>query len=167
MSRRTWATPSARSDRRASWLMRSLPRMNLTSSVIGASLLAQPGVNECFPPGCRACVEHVPDRLLVEADQRSLPRMNLTSSVIGASLLAQPGVNECFPPGCRACVEHVPDRLLVEADQGDHNFVVGGEPADNADGDVGIKWMGNPPELVPAGLADSLEGRGLFGRLSR
>src|SRR6266851_1263210 len=70
MSRRTCATPSARSGRWASWLMRSLPRMNLTSSVMGVSLLAQPGIDERLSARCRAGVEHVPDRLLVEPDQR-------------------------------------------------------------------------------------------------
>jgi len=46
-------------------------------------------------------------------------------------------------------------------------LVVGGEPADDADSDFGIKWMGDPPQLAPAGLPDSLEGRGLLGRLRR
>jgi hypothetical protein len=93
--------------------------------------------------------------------------MNLTFSVIGASLLAQPCIDERFPTRCGACVEHVADRLLVEADQGDHDFVVGGEPADDADGDFGIKRMGDSPEFVPARLPDSLESRGFFGWLLR
>jgi hypothetical protein len=57
MPRRTCATPSARSGRWASWLMRSLPRMNLMSSVIGISSLAQPCIDERFPARCVA-----PDR---------------------------------------------------------------------------------------------------------
>src|SRR5260370_34216213 len=105
MSRRTWATSAARSGRWASWLMRSLPRMNLTASVIGVSLLAQP------------CID------------------------------------ERFPARCRACVEHVPDRFLVEADQGDHDLVVGGEPADDADGDLRVELMVCPPEFVVSELA--------------
>jgi hypothetical protein len=43
--------------------------MNLTSSLIGASLLPQPGVDHRLAAYCRACVENVPDRLLVEPDQ--------------------------------------------------------------------------------------------------
>ena len=57
------------SGRWASWLMRSLPRMNLTSSLIGASLLPQLGVDHRLTAHRRACVENVPDRLLVESDQ--------------------------------------------------------------------------------------------------
>src|SRR4029077_10603083 len=57
------------SGRWASWLMRSLPRMNLTSSVMGASLLAQPGVDDGLSACCGAGVEHVPDGLLVEPGQ--------------------------------------------------------------------------------------------------
>lgn len=98
---------------------------------------------------------------------RSLPRINLTFSVIGASLLAQPCIDERFPACRGARVEHVADRLFVEADQGDHDFVVGGEPADDADGNFGIKRMCDSPEFVPARLPDSLEGRGFFGWLLR
>jgi hypothetical protein len=43
--------------------------MNLTSSLIEASFLAQPGVDHRLAAYCRACVENVPDRLLVEPDQ--------------------------------------------------------------------------------------------------
>jgi hypothetical protein len=43
--------------------------MNLTSSLIGASLLPQPGIDHRLAACCRACVENVPDRLLVEPDQ--------------------------------------------------------------------------------------------------
>jgi hypothetical protein len=43
--------------------------MNLTSSLIGASLLPQPGVDHRLAAYCRACVENIPDRLLVEPDQ--------------------------------------------------------------------------------------------------
>src|SRR5260370_29726482 len=100
MSARTRATPAAMSGRWASWLMRSLPRVNLTSSVMGASLLAQPGIGERLSARCRAGVEHVPDRLLVEPRQR------------------------------------------------EHDVVVGGEPADDADGDVGVLGGGDPPQLV-------------------
>jgi hypothetical protein len=39
ISARTWVTPWAMSSRWASWLMRSLPRMNLTFSVMGACAL--------------------------------------------------------------------------------------------------------------------------------
>jgi hypothetical protein len=50
-------------------------------------------------------------------------------------------------------------------------LVVGGEPADDpdgdGDGDVGVVGMGDPPQLVAAGLPDSLEGGGLLIRLSR
>ena len=49
---------------------RSLPRMNLTSSVISISLLAQPGTDERLPAHRGTGVEHVPDSLLVGADQR-------------------------------------------------------------------------------------------------
>lgn len=98
---------------------------------------------------------------------RSLPRMSLTSSVIGASLLAQQRIYQCLAACCRTCVEHVPDRLFVEPDQGDHDLLVTGEPADDPDGDVRIEWVGDPPELMAAGLPDSLEGRGFFGRLGR
>jgi hypothetical protein len=91
--------------------------------------------------------------------------MNLTSSVISFSLLAQPDIDKRLPARRRACVEHVSDRFLVEADQDDHDLVVGWEPADEPDGDVGIVWMRDPPQLVPPGLPDSLEGRGLLGRL--
>src|SRR6266700_20864 len=58
------------SGRWASWLMRSLPRMNLTSSVMRASLLAQPGIDDGLSAFRRAGVEHVPDHLLLEPDQR-------------------------------------------------------------------------------------------------
>ena len=54
--------------------------------------------------------------------------------------------------------KHVPDRFLVEADQGDHDLVVGGEPADDPDGDFGVEGVGDSPELVPAGLPDAFEG---------
>jgi hypothetical protein len=65
--------------------------------------------------------------------------MNSTFSVIGASLLAQPRIDERFPARRGARVEHVADCLLVEADQCDRDFAVGGEPADDADGNFGIK----------------------------
>src|SRR5260370_24670602 len=97
MSAGTRATPAAMSGRWASWLMRSLPRVNLTSSVMGASLLAQPGIDERLSTRCRAGVEHVPDRLLVEPDQR------------------------------------------------EHHVVVGGEPADDPDGDLGVIRVGDSP----------------------
>jgi hypothetical protein len=45
--------------------------------------------------------------------------------------------------------------------------VVGGEPADDPDGDVGIIGVGDSPQLVTAGLPDSLEGRGLLVRPGR
>jgi hypothetical protein len=45
--------------------------------------------------------------------------------------------------------------------------VVGGEPADDPDGDVGIVGVGNPPQLMAAGLPDPLEGRGFLVRLGR
>jgi hypothetical protein len=70
-------------------------------------------------------------------------------------------------PRCSARVEHVADLLLIEADQGDHDFAVGGEPADDAHGDFVIKRMCDSPEFVPARLPDSLEGRGLLGWLRR
>src|ERR1700683_3175110 len=92
---------------------------------------------------------------------RSLPRMNLTSSVIGTSLLAQPRVDHRLTACRRACVEHVPDRFLVEPDQGDHDLRITGEPADDPDGHRRIDWMGYPPQLVSARLADSLERGGL------
>jgi hypothetical protein len=57
MSARAWATSAAMSGRWASWLMRSLPRMNLTSSLIGASLLAQPCIDHRLAAYCCACVE--------------------------------------------------------------------------------------------------------------
>jgi hypothetical protein len=62
--------------------------MNLTSSVIGVSLLAQPCINERFPACCRACVEHVPDGLLVKADQRD---HYLVIGVTRAHRLVTPG----------------------------------------------------------------------------
>jgi hypothetical protein len=49
--------------------MRSLPRMSLTSSVIGACLLAQQRIDQCLAACCRACLENIPDRFLVEPDQ--------------------------------------------------------------------------------------------------
>src|ERR1700756_1996870 len=91
---------------------------------------------------------------------RSLPRMNLTSSVMRASLLAQPGIDDGFSARRPAGVEHVPDRFLVEPDQREHYLVVGGEPADDSDGDVGVVGVGDPPQLMAAGLPDSLEGGG-------
>jgi hypothetical protein len=39
------------------------------------------------------------------------------------------------------------------------------EPADDSDGDVGVVRMGDPPQLMAAGLPDSLEGWGLLIRL--
>jgi hypothetical protein len=100
---------------------------------------------------------------------RSLPCMNLTSSVMGGSLLAQPGVDDSFSAGRRAGVEHVPDRFLVEPDQRDHYLVVGGEPADDpdGDGDVGVVGAGDLPQFMAAALPDSLEGGGLVIRLGR
>src|SRR6202050_1490591 len=44
--------------------MRSLPRMKLTCSVIGISLLAQPRIGHCLSACGRARVGHVPDRFL-------------------------------------------------------------------------------------------------------
>jgi hypothetical protein len=70
-------------------------------------------------------------------------------------------------PRAAAGVAHVPDRFLVEPDQSEHDLVVGGEPADDPDGDVGVVRMGDPPQLMTAGLPDSLEGRGLLIRLGR
>jgi hypothetical protein len=81
---------------------------------------------------------------------------------MGASLLAEPGIDDCVSACCRAGVEHVPDRLLVEPDQREYDLVVGGEPADDPDGDVGIIGVGDPPQLMAAGLPDSLEGGGLL-----
>ena len=46
-------------------------------------------------------------------------------------------------------------------------MVVGGEPADDPDGDVGVVRVGDPPQLMAAGLPDSLEGGGLLIRLGR
>lgn len=43
-------------------LTRPLPQMNLTSSLIGASLLPQPGINHRLAARCRARVENVLDR---------------------------------------------------------------------------------------------------------
>jgi hypothetical protein len=86
---------------------------------------------------------------------------------MGASLLAQPGIDDGLSACCRAGVEHVPDRFLVEPDQREHDLVVGWEPADDPDGDVGVVRMGDPPQLMAAGLPDSLEGRGLLIRLGR
>ena len=57
--------------------------------------------------------------------------------------------------------------FLSKPIRGDHDFVVGGEPADDAHGDFGIKRMCHSPELVPARLPDSLEGRGFLGWLLR
>src|SRR5580704_12379990 len=48
MPARISATSAAMSGRRASWLMRSLPRVSLTSSGIGASLLAQQRTVQCL-----------------------------------------------------------------------------------------------------------------------
>jgi hypothetical protein len=84
-----------------------------------------------------------------------------------ASLLAQPGIDDGLSACCRAGVEHVPDGLLVEPDQREHYLVVGGEPADDPDGDVGVVRVGDPPQLMAAGLPDSLEGGGLLIRLGR
>jgi hypothetical protein len=81
-----------------------------------------------------------------------------------ASLLAEPGIDERLSARCRAGVERVPDRLLVESDQREHHMIVGGEPADDPDGDVGVVAVGDPPQLVAAGLPDALEGRGLLLR---
>ena len=100
---------------------------------------------------------------------RSLPRMNLTSSVMRASLLAQPGIDDGLSACCRAGVEHVPDGLLVEPDQGEHYLVVGGEPADDPDGDVGVVGVGDPPSSwrracqprLKVGIASGLAGRSL------
>jgi len=86
---------------------------------------------------------------------------------MGASLLAQPGVDDGLSACCRAGVEHVPDGLLVEPDEREHDLVVGGEPADDPDGDVGVVGVSDPPQLMAAGLPDSLEGRGLLIRLGR
>jgi hypothetical protein len=83
------------------------------------------------------------------------------------SLLAQPGIDDGLSACRRAGVEHVPDGLLVEPDQREHNLVVGREPADDPDGDVGVVGVGDPPQLMAAGLPDSLEGRGLLARLGR
>jgi hypothetical protein len=52
----------------ASWLMRSLPGLNLTSSLIGASLLAHPGIDHYPAPRRRACINSVSSRLLVESN---------------------------------------------------------------------------------------------------
>jgi hypothetical protein len=86
---------------------------------------------------------------------------------MGASLLAQPGIDDGLSSCRGAGVEHVPDRFLVEPDQREHDLVVGGEPADDPDGDVGVVGVGDPPQLMTAGLPDSLEGRGLLIRLGR
>src|SRR5690348_8220519 len=83
---------------------------------------------------------------------RSPPRMNLTSSVMTASLLAQPGIGDRLTARCRAGAAHVPDRLLVEPDQREHHLVAGGEPADDPDGDVRVIRVGDPPQLMTAGL---------------
>src|SRR6266700_964286 len=98
---------------------------------------------------------------------RSLPRMNLTSSVMRASLLAQPGIDDGLSACRRAGVEHVPDHLLVEPDQREHDLVVGGEPADYRDSDVGVVGVGDAPQLIAGGLPDSLEGGGFLIRLGR
>jgi hypothetical protein len=83
------------------------------------------------------------------------------------SLLAQPGIDDGLSACCGAGVEHVPDGLLVEPDQCEHDLVVGGEPADDPDGDVGVVGVGDPPQLMAAGLPDSLEGGGFIIRLGR
>ena len=80
---------------------------------------------------------------------------------------SQPGVDDGLSACCRAGVEHVPDGFLVEPDQCEHYLVVGGEPADDPDGDVGVVGMGDPPQLMAAGLPDSLEERGLLIWLGR
>src|ERR1035438_8464751 len=70
MSRRTRATPSARSGRSASRSIRSFPRMKVTSSLIGVIFfLAEPRIDESLSAYCCTCVEHITDRLLVEADE--------------------------------------------------------------------------------------------------
>jgi hypothetical protein len=85
---------------------------------------------------------------------------------MGASLLAQPGVDDGLSACCGG-VEPVPDGFLVESDQCEHDLVVGGEPADDPDGDVGVIGVGDPPQLMTAGLLDSLEGGGFRIRLGR
>jgi hypothetical protein len=47
--------------------------MNLTSSVISISLLAQPGIDECFSARRGTRAEHVSDGLLVEAESSPGP----------------------------------------------------------------------------------------------
>jgi hypothetical protein len=83
------------------------------------------------------------------------------------SLLAQPGIDDGLSACRRAAVEHVPDGLLVEPDQCEHYLVVGGEPADDPDGNVGVVGVGDPPQLMAAGRPDSLKGGGFFIRLGR
>ena len=80
---------------------------------------------------------------------------------------AQPGIDDGLSACCRAGVEHVPDGFLVEPDQREHYLVVDGEPADNPNGDVGVVGVGDPPQLMAAGLPDSLEGGGFLIRLGR
>src|SRR5215471_5761660 len=68
MSRRTRATSPARSGRSASRSMRSFPRTKVTSSLMRViSFLAEPCVDEGLSAYCCTCVEHISDRLLVEA----------------------------------------------------------------------------------------------------
>src|ERR1700680_3470777 len=70
MSRRTRATFSARSGRSASPSIRSFPRMKVTSSLIGVIyFLPEPYIDEGLAAYCCTCVEHITDRLLVEADE--------------------------------------------------------------------------------------------------
>jgi hypothetical protein len=69
--------------------------MNLTSSLIEASFLAQPGIDHRLDACCRACVENVPDRLLVEPDQgdiatSALKRWHLISGPWLSQVLARP-----------------------------------------------------------------------------
>src|ERR1039457_2039885 len=92
---------------------------------------------------------------------RSFPRVKVTSSVIrGVSFLAEPRIDEGLSSYCCTCVEHISDRLLVVADEGDHDALVSGELADNPDGEIRVEWVGDSPELVSAGLPDTLEGGG-------
>src|SRR6266516_5231902 len=95
---------------------------------------------------------------------RSFPRMKVTSSLIRViSFLAEPRVDEGLSAYCCTCVEHISDRLLVEAHEGDHDALPGGEPTDDADGEVRVERVGDSPEFVSAGLPDPLAGGGFLG----